>query len=538
MLEQIILRKFYLLRHLEAPLLEERESYVTYLHGKGLSRGTLLSVADYLLRIVQLLDLKDRECYPVLLSSIEWSANEWANMVLNHPMKRKSASTSKEKFITIAIEWLKYAGRLETLFEDSEIIINQIFFRRFAKRRYLSAPFLRERLGYLSLWQLRGASVCLLREIANYQLHVCDYLHMDKLRVVTEDELLEASSLWATETGIHGRKQDYSTFARQRFLRFSKGWLSYLGLLSIEKGPIAFSDYLLRYLDWLEIEKGYSHQTIEGRYSQLKIFLNEFESRREYFTELSPSDIDSILNKRHNNDGCSRRTISSLASVIRDFLRYCELQGWCSPGLATSVKAPRVYHLDSLPSSPPWESIQEFIESRNTANPTDIRDRAILLLLSVYGLRCSEVTNLKLEDIGWRNEQLYLHRAKNCKPQIFPMLPTVGNAILRYIKGVRQNDSHLRYVFLCRRAPYRPLSTAAIYRIVSTGLKKAGLQMQHYGPHSLRHGCATRLINLGFSLKEVADQLGHQQLDTTRIYAKVDINNLRKVADMNWEGIL
>ncbi|MDR1338958.1 MAG: tyrosine-type recombinase/integrase [Prevotellaceae bacterium] len=62
--------------------------------------------------------------------------------------------------------------------------------------------------------------------------------------------------------------------------------------------------------------------------------------------------------------------------------------------------------------------------------------------------------------------------------------------------------------------------------------------MRHYGPHSLRHGCATRLINLGFSLKEVADQLGHQQLDTTRIYAKVDINNLRKVADMNWEGIL
>lgn len=538
MLEQVILRKFYLLKHLEAPLLKERESYMTYLHGKGLSRGTLLSVADYMLRIIQLLDLKDCECYPVTLSSIEIAANEWSNMVLNHPMKRKSASTSKEKFITIAIEWLKHAGRLETLFEDSEIIINQIFFRRFAKRKYLSAPFLRERLGYLSLWELRGASVALLREIANYQLHVCHYLHMDELRVITEDELLKASSEWATETGVPGRIKDYSPFARQRFLRFSKGWLSYLGLLSIRKEPIAFSDYLLQYLDWLEIEKGYSPQTIEGRYSQLKTFLNELGSRRKYFARLSPPDIDYTLNKRYNDGGCSRRTISLLASVIRDFLRYCESQGWCSPGLATSIKAPRVYHLDSLPSSPPWESIQEFIESKNTANSTDIRDRAILLLLSVYGLRCSEVTGLKLEDIDWRNEQLYLHRAKNCKPQIFPLLPTVGNAMLRYIKNVRQNDSHLRYVFLCRRAPYRPLSTAAIYRIVSTGLKKAGLQIRHYGPHSLRHGCATRLINLGFSLKEVADQLGHQQLDTTRIYAKVDINNLRKVADMDWEGIL
>ncbi len=527
-----------MLKHLEAPLLKEREIYVTYLHAKGLSRGTLLSVADYLLRIVQLLDLKDDECYPIALSSIEVVANEWANTVLNHPMKRKHAATSKEKFIAIAIEWLKHTGRLETLFEDSEIIINQIYFRRFAKRKYLSAPFLRERLGYLSLWQSRGASVALLREIANYQLHICHYLHMDKLRVVTEEELLTASIRWATETDVQGRKQDYSTFARQRFLRFSKGWLSYLGLLSIRKELPAFSDYLIQYLDWLEIEKGYSTHTIEGRYSQLKTFLNEFESQRKDFAELSPSDIDSILNKRHNDNGCNRRTISSLASVIRDFLRYSESQGWCNPGLATSVKAPRVYHLDSLPSSPPWESIQEFIESKNTANPTDIRDRAILLLLSVYGLRCSEVTDLKLEDIDWRNEQIHLQRAKNGKPQIFPLLPTVGNAMLRYMKDVRQNDSQLRYLFLCRRAPYRPLSTAAIYRIVSTGLKKIGLPMRHYGPHSLRHGCATRLINLGFSLKEIADQLGHQQLDTTRIYAKVDINNLRKVADMNWEGIL
>jgi site-specific recombinase XerD len=88
------------------------------------------------------------------------------------------------------------------------------------------------------------------------------------------------------------------------------------------------------------------------------------------------------------------------------------------------------------------------------------------------------------------------------------------------------------------RSPYRPLSTSAIYQIVSAGLKGEGLTLQHYGPHSLRHGCATRLINAGFSLKEVADQLGHQQLDTTRIYAKVDITNLRQVADMNWEEIL
>lgn len=383
-----------------------------------------------------------------------------------------------------------------------------------------------------------GASIQTLRVIANYQLHIIHYLHLTVLRAVTEKELQTASYAWSRETGIQGRKQDCSLYAQQRFLRFSKGWLSYLDLWHKKEEQIAFSIYLMQYLDWLEIQKGYSPQTIKGRYCLLKVFLNEVGIRCKSFTDLMAIDIDAILNKRHNEDGCNRRTISSMASVIRNFLQYAELQRWCKPGLSLSVKAPRIYHLDTLPSSPPWEIIQKLIESKHTDAPTDIRNYPILLLLAVYGMRCSEVTCLKLKDIDWRNEQLYLHRAKNCKPQIFPLLPIVGDAILRYIKEVRQNDSHLEYVFLCRRFPYRPLSNSAIYNIVSFGLKKECLTMQHYGPHCLRHGCATRLINSGFSLKEIADQLGHQQLDTTRIYAKVDITNLRKVADMNWEGIL
>jgi site-specific recombinase XerD len=538
MLEKVILRKFYLLKHFEAPLLSEREAYVEHLYRKGLCRHSLLNAADYTLRIVQLMNLTDKECHPVTLSSIETAADEWSNMVLNHPMKKKSAPSSREKFITVAIDWFKCIGRLAPLFEDSNTLINEVFCRRFAKRKFLSASFLQERLAYLSLWKSRGASVLLLREIANYQLHIIQYLHLTELRLIPEKEIQEAAREWSRSTGIRGRKQDCSFYAQQRFVRFSKGWLSYLGIWHGEQAPIAFPDYLTEYLDWLETEKGYSSRTIESRFSQLKVFLHEVSIRCKSFSGLSPVDIDSILNKRHNEDGCKRQTVSTMASVIRVFLQYAESRGWCKSGLSLSVKAPRVYHLDSLPSSPPWEIIRKVINNRNTNVPIDIRDYAILLLLAVYGLRCSEVTCLKLKDIDWRNEQLFLYRAKNCKPQIAPLLPDVGDAILRYIKEVRQNNSRLEYVFLCMRSPYRPLSNSAIYQIVSSGLKGEGLTLRHYGPHSLRHGCATRLINSGFSLKEIADRLGHQQLDTTRIYAKVDLTNLRKVADMNWEEIL
>ena len=89
-----------------------------------------------------------------------------------------------------------------------------------------------------------------------------------------------------------------------------------------------------------------------------------------------------------------------------------------------------------------------------------------------------------------------------------------------------------REIFITRRAPYRPLSSAAFFQIVSKRLKPLGVDLKHYGPHSLRHACATRLINEGISLKEISYRyLGHQSLESTRIYAKVDLTNLRKVAD-------
>jgi site-specific recombinase XerD len=538
MLEQIIRRKFYLAQHIAAPLLKERESYLEYLQSKGRSRQYLLSIADYTLRIVQFLDLKDEYSAPVTLSAIETAAAKWANLKLNHPMKRHYSATGRIMFITIATAWLKHIGRIESLFEDSEILLNEIFFKRHVKRKYLSAPFLQERLAYLRQWKDNGSSISFLREIATYQIHIIDYLQLVELHPISESEVSQAAQKWSREKDIYGRVKEHSLSAEMHFLRFAKGWLSSMGLLVKMPINIPFENYMMQYLNDLLNERGYSPRTIEGRYSQLKIFLKEVGGKCSDLMELSPSMIDTILCKRYEEGKCSRVTIAETASIYRSFLRYAASQGWCRQGLAETVKAPRVYHLDSLPSSPPRKVIQKIIEEKNTDNPADIRNYALLLLLAVYGLRCSEITGLKLTDIDWKNEQLHLRRAKGCKPQIFPLLKTVGDSIIRYIKEVRQNKSHSEYLFLCRRAPYRPMSTSAIYLIVSHSLKGYDLDIKHYGPHSLRHGCATHLINSGFSLKEIADQLGHQQLDTTRIYAKVDLSNLRKVAEINWEGLL
>ena len=159
-----------------------------------------------------------------------------------------------------------------------------------------------------------------------------------------------------------------------------------------------------------------------------------------------------------------------------------------------------------------------------------------MLLFVIYGLRDSEVANLRLSDIDWEKDIINIRRAKSYRKQELPLMDIVGNAILRYIKEIRPNQFNHDVLFLRMKAPIEPLRGA--YTIVREYLKEEGVDVKHYGAHSLRHSCATFLINHGHSYKLVADILGHQQYNTVNVYAKVDLINLRKVADINWEELL
>jgi integrase len=161
--------------------------------------------------------------------------------------------------------------------------------------------------------------------------------------------------------------------------------------------------------------------------------------------------------------------------------------------------------------------------------PADVRDRAILMLFAIYGLRESEVARLRLDDIDWEHDQLRVPRAKRREPQIYPILPSVGNALIRYLRSVRRSSPH-REVFLTLVSPYRPLSVGGLYDMVSARLKALNVQSAHHGPHCLRHACAARLVAEGLSLKEIGDHLGHRSSSATRVYAKVDLPGLREVA--------
>ena len=190
----------------------------------------------------------------------------------------------------------------------------------------------------------------------------------------------------------------------------------------------------------------------------------------------------------------------------------------------------------SLPQGPSWEQVQRLIANLNTDRRSHIRDRAFILLLAVYGLRMGEVSRLTLDDLDWANEKIRVRRLKNKRIQDFPLTIEVGNAILKYIQKVRPRGSW-RFLFLTLRKPYRPMNDRGVCSAVVRHIRALGCSLPHYGPHSLRHACATHLLDEGFSLKEISDYLGHCSVESTQIYAKVERRKLVQVTGVKLSSL-
>lgn len=265
----IIKRKWYLQKHLDAPLLKEREDYLEIMAQKGIVRSSLLSMADYLLLIVNMLSMADEQPRKITIQEIKDAAELWSNTIKNHPMKRRRSPSSVAKFMNIAFSWLSHIGMLDDLYSDSSLILNRLFERKHHKLRYLTYPLLDERSSHLEKWESMGASVGTLRQIAVYHLHAIDLLHLGNGNMVTEDELQSAAETWARLEKPGLRSSD-GKYARKRFLSHVRDWLISLKQYTHPVDVFPLKEYVMEYLHWLKDKKGYSQNTVDGRYSLLK----------------------------------------------------------------------------------------------------------------------------------------------------------------------------------------------------------------------------------------------------------------------------
>ena len=134
-----------------------------------------------------------------------------------------------------------------------------------------------------------------------------------------------------------------------------------------------------------------------------------------------------------------RVSIRNVVDALRAFFRYGAEQGWCPPRMWEALHPPRIYALETLPAGPAWTDLQRLFTELDSSHPADIRARAIMMLIAVYGLRVSEVTRLRLDDIDWVARPV-AHTASQAtvSTQVYPLAPSVGNAICQYLQSVRR----------------------------------------------------------------------------------------------------
>ncbi len=386
---------------------------------------------------------------------------------------------------------------------------------------YSEAPFAVERDRYLQHCKECGTTPHSLSKKRKELARIARLLPADAPQGIDKNQL---------QAVARQRALGLSAVIEKQVMTVGRPWLRFLGWWREPVIDLPCQDQLDDYVRWMRDARGFSPSTVDQWQGRIKQFLRWCLNRQCPLNALQPSDVDAYFVQNASRWG--RLSMKVMTGTLRVFLRYAADQGLCDARLASALRTPRVYTQESLPFAPSWADVQRLLATTETDKPADIRDRAILMLLAIYGMRSGEVAALRLEQVDWAGRTLHLFRLKRRQPQIYPLLPTVAEALARYIDTVRPPVAFSE-IFISHYAPQRPLTPEALYSVVNTKFKALGIAPRHRGPHALRHACAVHLVTEGFHLKEIGDHLGHRTSSATMTYAKVNMAALREVGDFD-----
>ncbi len=318
-----------------------------------------------------------------------------------------------------------------------------------------------------------------------------------------------------------------------------KRWLSVLrdeGVIASAALPaLTPHDRIFKEFDaYLRTERGLAPKSIVRHLPVIRRFLHEVcPAGDDDLGKIGQEDVISYI-ERHAQDW-SPRTGKAMCWSLRVFLRYLHHRGLNQRALAGCVPSMRRWKLATLPTYLPAAEVQKALDGCDRATVMGRRDYAILMMLAKLGLRANEVATLTLDDIDWRAGEM-LVRAKGRQRARMPIPPDVGAAVVAYLHDTRPKSS-CRRLFVRTLAPHVGFASGcAITMIAKAALDRVGIKgCAHRGAHIFRHSLATELLRSGATLSEIGQLLRHESHDTTRIYAKVDIETLRTLS-LPWPG--
>ena len=229
----------------------------------------------------------------------------------------------------------------------------------------------------------------------------------------------------------------------------------------------------------------------------------------------------------------SPASAGSLATALRGYMRFRAFEGDRVEHLLPVIASPACWRLAPLPQTLSCAEVELLLDAFPPELPSRLRSYAIVRCLVDLGLRSREVISLDLDDIDWAAGILRIVKCKSRRVDVMPLPHATGSAIAAYLRSERPQTANRR-VFVRHVAPAdEPVGPDVVRRAVREAYRRCGLPYTRV--HILRHTLASRLLNTGGTLKEVADVLRHRELDTSLIYAKVDLGRLSAVA-MPWPG--
>jgi len=271
--------------------------------------------------------------------------------------------------------------------------------------------------------------------------------------------------------------------------------------------------------------------TLRTRTRELTIFLDFLNTRKtKTLDQIRALDLSEFLSSRGH---LKPHTVSRLVSDMRSFLRFLTMRGILQKDLSAELPTIRVPRDAGIPSVWDHQLITKLLGAIDRSSAKGKRDYAILLLACRLGLRAGDIRTLKLDHLRWEDSRIEITQSKTTTPLSLPLTKEVGEALIDYLRSGRPKTAD-REVFLKLSPPFDPFGrNNNLYDVVTYWRQLAGITFrtpQKRGIHSLRHTLATRLLEQGTPFPTIADILGHTSLESTRIYAKADVEALRSVA--------
>jgi len=294
--------------------------------------------------------------------------------------------------------------------------------------------------------------------------------------------------------------------------------------------PVWFEPALSAYTLFLRRARGLADRTVSKRAWQLTQIAEFLETNGvRAMADIQASQIQRFFTHLEGQKPATRLTYGV---TLRSFLRWTYGDGRLPIDLSAAAITARHYRQAGVRDVLTDDEITRVLATANRSRAIGRRDFAVLLLAARYGMRPSDIRQLRLEDVHWREGVIAIRQAKTGGPLVLPLLPEVLMALAAYVRDGRPT-TNARQMFVRHRAPFEPFVAANnLTQIMRTALRRAGFDQRpgRHGLYLFRHTLATRLLAAGCPMKTIGDLLGHVSTDTTMEYANIDLATLRGVA--------